>query len=101
MREFWELVIQKKELDFEGEPENFLRQAFSSEKFAKDRAEEDNRDLRRCSAPIKWKNDHHGGYESVDHPKMFYFVFPRTIFPMEAPHQSLAGFSEKPVSFEV
>ena len=41
MREFWELVIQKKELDFEGEPENFLRQAFSSEKFAKDRAEED------------------------------------------------------------
>ena len=88
MREFWELVIQKNELGFEWEPDEFLRQAFVSEKFAKERAEEDNHDLRRCNAPIKWKYDHHGGFESVDHPKMCYFVYPRMIFPVEALHQS-------------
>ena len=84
MNKFWELVIFKHTEDMSWEPDEWLRQAFMTEKFAKDRAEEDNQKLRDNLAPIQWKSDHHGGYESVNHPTMNYFVGPRTVFPIDS-----------------
>jgi hypothetical protein len=85
--EFWELVIVRREgcqECYTAYEHEFLRQAFVNEEAARDRAEEDNEGrLGEAHTPIRWKGDHHGGYESIESPngEVDYYVFPRRVFP--------------------